>query len=149
MHGAKVKIETFHLTSITIRWGVCIYHIFWHVYVLVGAYFVWPCAPYCTIRDVTPGPLSATDTFIVYHVTHFEASPNVILHILHTYCCYAYHFYAYRLYFINVWHVYEWPKTYTWSATFILKDGRYTVTFLIFLYVFYLVVWTILHIRYQ
>jgi hypothetical protein len=38
-------------------------------------------------------------------------------------------FYAYRLYFINVWHVYEWPKTYTWSGTFILKDGRYTFTF--------------------
>jgi hypothetical protein len=38
-------------------------------------------------------------------------------------------FYAYRLYYINVWHVYEWPKTYTWSGTFILKDGRYTFTF--------------------
>jgi hypothetical protein len=23
-------------------------------------------------------------------------------------------------------HVYEWPKTYTWSGTFILKDRRYT-----------------------
>jgi hypothetical protein len=33
-----------------------------------------------TLRDVTPGPLSATDTYIVYHVTHFEASRNVILH---------------------------------------------------------------------
>jgi hypothetical protein len=53
---------------------------FWHVYVLVGAYFVWPWAPYHTIRDVTSGPLSATDTYIVYHVTHFEASRNVILH---------------------------------------------------------------------
>jgi hypothetical protein len=31
-------------------------------------------------RDVTPGPLSATDTYIVCHVTHFEASRNVILH---------------------------------------------------------------------
>jgi hypothetical protein len=38
-------------------------------------------------------------------------------------------FYAYRLYFINVWHVYEWSKTYTWSGTFILKDGRYTFLF--------------------
>jgi hypothetical protein len=26
-------------------------------------------------------------------------------------------------------HVYEWPKTYTWSGTFILKDGRYTFPF--------------------
>jgi hypothetical protein len=33
------------------------------------------------------------------------------------------------LYFINVRHVYEWPKTYTWSGTFILKDGRYNFTF--------------------
>jgi hypothetical protein len=31
-------------------------------------------------RDVTPGPLSATDTYIVYHVTHLEASRNVIFH---------------------------------------------------------------------
>jgi hypothetical protein len=31
-------------------------------------------------RDVTPGSLSANDTYIVYHVTHFEASQNVILH---------------------------------------------------------------------
>jgi hypothetical protein len=54
---------------------------YWHVvYVLVGAYFVWPWAPYRTVRDVTPGPLSATDTYNVYHVTHFEASRNVILH---------------------------------------------------------------------
>jgi hypothetical protein len=56
---------------------------FWHVYVLVGAYFVWPWAPYRTIRDVTPGPLSATDTYIVYHVAHFKASRNVILHTCH------------------------------------------------------------------
>jgi hypothetical protein len=33
-----------------------------------------------TIRDVTPGPLSATETYIVYHVTHFEASRNLTLH---------------------------------------------------------------------
>jgi hypothetical protein len=34
----------------------------------------------CPIRDVTQGPLSATDTCIVYHVTHFEASQNVIFY---------------------------------------------------------------------
>jgi hypothetical protein len=34
----------------------------------------------CNIRDVTPGTLTATDTCIVYHVTRFEASRNVILH---------------------------------------------------------------------
>jgi DNA-directed RNA polymerase subunit RPC12/RpoP len=32
------------------------------------------------MRDVTLGPLSATDTYIVYHVTYFEVSRNVILH---------------------------------------------------------------------
>jgi hypothetical protein len=54
--------------------------VYWHVYVLAGTYFIWPWAPYRIIRDVTPGPLSATDTYIAYHVTHFETSPNVILH---------------------------------------------------------------------
>jgi hypothetical protein len=39
---------------------------YWHVYVLAGAYFVWPWSPHRTICDVTPGPLSATDRYIVY-----------------------------------------------------------------------------------
>jgi hypothetical protein len=47
-------------------------------------------------------------------------------------CTFCVVLYAYRLYFINVWHVYEWPKTYTWSGTFILKDGRYTFYFFIY-----------------
>jgi hypothetical protein len=41
----------------------------------------------CPIRDVTPGPLSATDTCIVYHLTHFEASWNVILHTRYVSTC--------------------------------------------------------------
>jgi hypothetical protein len=53
-----------------------------------------------------------------------------ILHTCHTYCCYAYNFYAYWFYFICVWHVYVSPKTYKWFGTFIIKDGRYTFTFL-------------------
>jgi hypothetical protein len=55
-------------------------------------------------RDVTPGPLSATDTYIVCHVTHFEASRNVILHTRYVTHIAAMRiiFYAYRLYFINV-----------------------------------------------
>jgi hypothetical protein len=48
-------------------------------------------------------------------------------------CTFCVVVYAYRLYFINVWHVYEWPKTYTWSGTFILKDGRYTFYFYLLL----------------
>jgi hypothetical protein len=42
-------------------------------------------------------------------------------------------FYAYWLYFIYVWHVYVSPKTYKWSGAFIIKDGRYTFTFLLLL----------------
>jgi hypothetical protein len=63
---------------------------FWHVYVLGPTYFVWPwksSEPHRTIRDVTPGSLSATDTCIVYHVSHFEASRNVILHTRYVSTC--------------------------------------------------------------
>jgi hypothetical protein len=48
-------------------------------------------------RDVTPGPLSATDIYIVYHVTHFEASRNVILHTR-----YVTHIAAMRITFLRV-----------------------------------------------
>jgi hypothetical protein len=41
----------------------------------------------CSIRDITPGSLSATDTCIVYHVSHFEASLNVILHTRYVSTC--------------------------------------------------------------
>jgi hypothetical protein len=64
--------------------------VYWHVYVFGPAYFVWPwnsSEPYRTIRDVTPGSLSTTDTCIVYHVTHFEASRNVILHTRYVSTC--------------------------------------------------------------
>jgi hypothetical protein len=63
---------------------------FWHVYVLGPTYFVWPwksSEPHRTIRDVTPGSLSAIDTCIVYHVSHFEASRNVILHTCYVSTC--------------------------------------------------------------
>jgi hypothetical protein len=63
----------------------------WHVYVLAGVYFVWPwksCEPH-RIRDVTPGPLSATDTCIVYHVMHFEVSRSFILHTRYVSTCVA------------------------------------------------------------
>jgi hypothetical protein len=51
---------------------------FWHVYVFGPIYFVWPWESHRTRSDITPGSLSATNTCIVYHVTHFETS------ILHT-----------------------------------------------------------------
>jgi hypothetical protein len=40
----------------------------------------------CNI-DVTPGTLTATDTFIGYHVTRFEASRKVILHTRYVCAC--------------------------------------------------------------
>jgi hypothetical protein len=57
-------------------------YFFWHVHVLGPAYFVWPWryrAQHVTSRtecniDVTPGTFTATDTYIGYHVTRFEAS---------------------------------------------------------------------------
>jgi hypothetical protein len=39
------------------------------------------------VSDVTPGPLTVTDTSIMYHVTHFEASRNVILHMRYVSTC--------------------------------------------------------------
>jgi hypothetical protein len=40
----------------------------------------------CNI-DVTPGTLNATDTYIGYHVTRFEASRKVILHTRYVCAC--------------------------------------------------------------
>jgi hypothetical protein len=126
-----------------------------HVYVLGPTYFVWPWVPHRTFRDVTPGLLSATDTYIVYHVTHFEAFRNVILHTRYviTYvgagcgrgretkktnpircgaCYYSIVLNAQRVTSMadtDIDAVRKQKKTYTWSGTSIIKDGRYTFTF--------------------
>jgi hypothetical protein len=60
---------------------------YWHVYVFGPVYFIWPWESHRTVRDVTPGSLSVTDTCIVYHVTHFEASRNFILHTRYVSTC--------------------------------------------------------------
>jgi hypothetical protein len=99
---------------------------FWHVYVLVltSSYNLGSLA-------------SRTALFVTSHRGHWpsyalrkhmcgsagcggnnEQTLSAVVHVI----------YVYRLYFINVWPVYEWPKTYTWSGTFILKDGRYFFT---------------------
>jgi hypothetical protein len=39
------------------------------------------------VRDVTPGPLTVTDTCIMYHLTNFNASRNVILHMRYVSTC--------------------------------------------------------------
>jgi hypothetical protein len=59
---------------------------FWHVYVLLPVYFVWPWSPY-QVRDITPGPLTITDTCIMYHLTNFDASRNVILRMCYVSTC--------------------------------------------------------------
>jgi hypothetical protein len=38
-------------------------------------------------NDVTPGTLTATDSYIGYHVTRFEASRKVILHTRYVSTC--------------------------------------------------------------
>jgi hypothetical protein len=40
-----------------------------------------------TFHDVTPGPLTVTDTCIMYHLTNLEASRNVILHMRYVSTC--------------------------------------------------------------
>jgi hypothetical protein len=40
-----------------------------------------------TFRDVTPGPLTVTNTCIMYHLTNFDASRNVILHMPYVSTC--------------------------------------------------------------
>jgi hypothetical protein len=91
LYGIVTKLCQYELHVLIVRYSmrysvkptVFIMGRFWHVYVSGSAYFVWPWisrVPYRTIRDVTPGSLSATDTYIVYHVTHFEASRNLTLH---------------------------------------------------------------------
>jgi hypothetical protein len=39
------------------------------------------------VRDVTPGPLTVTDTCIMYRLTNFDASQNVILHMRYVSTC--------------------------------------------------------------
>jgi hypothetical protein len=39
------------------------------------------------VRDVTPGPLTVTDTCIMYHLTNFGASRNVFFHMRYVRTC--------------------------------------------------------------
>jgi hypothetical protein len=99
---------------------------YWHLYVLAGLISVWPwdlahrfsrATPY---RDVIPGPLTATDMYIVYNVTHFEYSRNVNHHMRYVITCVGADCGRSRGTKI---------KTYKWFGTFIIKDGRYMFTF--------------------
>jgi hypothetical protein len=99
---------------------------YWHLYVLVGLISVWPwdlahrfsrATPY---RNVIPGPLTATDTYIVYNVKHFEYSRNVNHHTRCVITCVGADCGRSRGSKI---------KTHKWFGTFIIKDGRYTFLF--------------------
>jgi hypothetical protein len=39
------------------------------------------------VRDVTPGPSTVTDACIMHHLTNFDASLNVILHMRYVSTC--------------------------------------------------------------
>jgi hypothetical protein len=39
------------------------------------------------VRDVTPGPLTVTDTCIMYHLTNIVASRNILLHMRYVSTC--------------------------------------------------------------
>jgi hypothetical protein len=39
------------------------------------------------VSDVTPEPLTVTDTSIMFHLTNFDASRNVILHMRYISTC--------------------------------------------------------------
>jgi hypothetical protein len=39
------------------------------------------------VSDVTPEPLTVTDTRIMFHLTNFDASRNVILHMRYVSTC--------------------------------------------------------------
>jgi hypothetical protein len=93
----KIPLQHFLLSmqGATFCTNLKYFYMFWHVYVLGPAYFVWTWksrAPHVTSRtecniDVTPGTLTASDTCIGYHVTRFEASQNVILHTRYVSTC--------------------------------------------------------------
>jgi hypothetical protein len=115
--------------------------LFWHVYVLGGAYFVWPCKSRAPHRDIVTSqrghwPLlirvsgitwlgsKLLETLTLVRVTYAHVWARVAGWVgeeeKHTYFCYAY-----RLYFLTC-DMYKSSLRHTWSGTFIIKDERYT-----------------------
>jgi hypothetical protein len=96
---------------------------FWHVYVLGLGYFVWPWSPHMhrisphrhrTFRDVTPRIVLQVWPIPTVMPLESKRRQNTINSTDGNVSCYC-----------NS----KLPKTYTWSGTFILKDGRYTFIF--------------------
>jgi hypothetical protein len=50
-----------------------------YIYMSYHPLFSYELGHHISIRDVTPGPLTVTDTCIIYHLTNFEASRNINL----------------------------------------------------------------------
>jgi hypothetical protein len=92
---------------------------FWHLCVsrtyfrMTLGYRFSRATPY---RDVIPGPLTATDMYIMYNFTHFKYSRNVNHRTRCVITC--------------VGGVGEQRLRHKWFSTFIIKDGRYTFLFL-------------------
>jgi hypothetical protein len=89
-------VERYAYTQITLSWDdVCqsyCFHksTFWHVYVLVPVYFIWPCVPHVTYVTSHRGywPLLIRVSGITWRGSkRLEASRNVILHTRYVSTC--------------------------------------------------------------
>jgi hypothetical protein len=101
------------------------WHIYWHVYVLPPGYFVWPCSPHIHRTEIVTShnkqktkaiKCGALQVWPLSTMMPLESKrrQNTINNTDWNVSCYC-----------NS----KLPKTYTWSGTFILKDGRYTFNF--------------------
>jgi hypothetical protein len=101
--------------------------LFWHVYVLPPGYFVWPCSPHTHRTEFVTShneqktkaiKCGALQVWPIPTLMPLESKrrQNAINNTDWNLSCYC-----------NS----KLPKTYTWSGTFILKDGRYKFTFLL------------------
>jgi hypothetical protein len=97
--------------------------VFWHVYVLPPGYFVWPCSPHTNRTEFVTShneqktkaiKCGALQVWPISTLMPLESKRrhNTINNTDWNVSCYC-----------NS----KLPKTYTWSDTFILKDGRYTL----------------------
>jgi hypothetical protein len=101
---------------------------FWHVYVLMPGYFVWPCSPhihrteFVTSHNEQKTKAIKCDALQVWPISTLmplesKRRQNTINNTDWNVSCYC-----------NS----KLPRTYTWSGTFILKDGRYISFFFFF-----------------
>jgi hypothetical protein len=115
------KHDLLHITyySLLLRFPWVV--LFWHVYVLPPGYFVWPCSPHIHRTEFVTShneqktkviKCGALQVWPISTLMPLESKirQNTINNTDWNVSCYC-----------NS----KLPKTYTWSGTFILKDGRY------------------------